>query len=43
MAAKIMNNTILISADIETKEFLKPISKVAFFVYISQRIRYAYF
>ena len=30
MAARIMENKILKSADIETKEFLKPISKVAF-------------
>ena len=46
MAARIKENAILKSADIETKEFLKPISKVAIFVNISQRIspnRYKYF
>ena len=38
MFARIKKNVILKSADIETKEFLKPISKVAIFVNISQRI-----
>ena len=46
MAARIKENAILKSADIETKEFLKPISKVAVFVNTSQRIslnRYNFF
>ena len=46
MAARIKENAILKSADIETKEFLTPISKVAILVNISQRIslnRYKYF
>ena len=46
MAARIKEIAILKSADIETKEFLKPISKVAIFVNISHRIspnRYKYF
>ena len=38
MAAKIKENALLKSADIETKEFLKPISKVAIFVNTCQRI-----
>ena len=38
MAARIKENAILKRADMETKEFLKPISKVAVFVNISQRI-----
>ena len=38
MFARIKENVILKSADIETKEFLKTISKVAIFVNISQRI-----
>ena len=32
MATRIKENAILKSVDIETKEFLKQISKVAFFV-----------
>ena len=38
MAARIKENAILKRADIGTKEFLKPICKVAFFGNISQRI-----
>ena len=38
MFARIKENVILKSADIETKEFLKLISMVAILVNISQRI-----
>ena len=38
MSARIKENAILKSADAETKELLKSISKVAVFVNISQRI-----
>ena len=38
MSGRIKENAILKSADIETKELLKPIIKVAIFVNISQRI-----
>ena len=39
MAARINGNAILKSADIEMKEFLKPICKLASFVNISLRIK----
>ena len=39
MAPRIKKNAIFKSAGVETKEFLKPISKVVKFVNISRRIR----
>ena len=36
MSDRIKENAVLKSADIETKELLKPISKVAIFVNISE-------
>ena len=38
MSVRIKENAILKSANIETKELLKPIIEVAVFVNISQRI-----